>query len=126
MSSRLIDTLKIFGVDATLSYTVQGPVVTKYAVQLAPGTRYNLVTNIADNLKGALHAKSLRIEAPIPGEECIGIEVPNRASAGISFREIIESDAWRNFKGELPLLFGKDAAGKELVAEIEEKGYDNL
>ena len=67
---------------------------------------------------GALHAKSLRIEAPIPGEEAIGIEVPNRAPAGISFREIIESDAWRNAKGELPLLFGKDAAGKELVADL--------
>ena len=118
MSKRLIDTLKIFGVDATLAYTVQGPVVTKYAVQLAPGTRYNVVTNISDNLMGALHAKSLRIEAPIPGEDCIGIEVPNRSPAGISFREIIESDAWRNFKGELPLLFGKDAAGKELVADL--------
>ena len=118
MSRRLIDTLKIFGVDASLSYTVQGPVVTKYAVQLAPGTRYNAVTNISDNLMGALHAKSLRIEAPIPGEECVGIEVPNRASAGISFREIVESDAWRNFKGELPLLFGKDAAGRELVADL--------
>ena len=118
MSQRLIDTLKLFGVDATLAYTVQGPVVTKYALRLAPGIRYSSVTNISDNLMGALHAKSLRIEAPIPGEECVGIEVPNRAPAGISFREIIESDAWRNFKGELPLLFGKDAAGKELVADL--------
>ena len=118
MSQKLIDTLKLFGIDATLAYTVQGPVVTKYALQLAPGIRYSAVTNIQDNIKGALHAKSLRVEAPIPGEEAIGIEVPNRASAGISFREIIESPAWRNFKGELPLLFGKDAAGKELVADL--------
>ena len=118
MSHRLIDTLKLFGVDATLAYTIQGPVVTKYALKLAPGIRYSAVTNISDNLMGALHAKSLRIEAPIPGEECVGIEVPNRAPAGISFREIIESEAWRNFKGELPLLFGKDAAGKELVADL--------
>ena len=118
MTQKLIDTLKLFGVDASLAYTVQGPVVTKYALKLAPGIRYSAVTNISDNLMGALHAKSLRIEAPIPGEECIGIEVPNRAPAGISFREIIESDAWRNFKGELPLLFGKDAAGKELVADL--------
>ena len=118
MSAKLIDTLKIFGVDATLDYTVQGPVVTKYALKLAPGIRYSAVTNISDNLMGALRAKSLRIEAPIPGEDCVGIEVPNRAPAGISFREIIESDAWRNFKGELPLLFGKNAAGKELVADL--------
>lgn len=118
MTARLINTLKIFGIDASLAYTVQGPVVTKYALSLAPGIRYSAVTNISDNLMGALHAKSLRIEAPIPGEEAIGIEVPNRAPAGISFREIIESDAWRNAKGELPLLFGKDAAGKELVADL--------
>ena len=118
MTHRLIDTLKIFGVDAELAYTVQGPVVTKYALCLAPGIKYSAVTNISDNLMGALHAKSLRIEAPIPGEENIGIEVPNRAPAGISFREIIESNAWRNFKGELPLLFGKDAAGRELIADL--------
>ncbi len=118
MTSRLINTLKIFGIDATLAYTVQGPVVTKYALNLAPGIRYSAVTNISDNLMGALHAKSLRIEAPIPGEESIGIEVPNRKPAGISFREVIESDAWRSCKGELPLLFGKDAAGHELVADL--------
>ena len=74
MSQRLISTLKLFGVDAQLSYTVQGPVVTKYAIELAPGTRYSAVTNLTDNLKGALHAKSIRIEAPIPGEDRIGIE----------------------------------------------------
>ena len=95
-SQRLIDTLKLFGVDATMSYTVEGPVVTKYALMLAPGTRYSSVTNLQDNLKGALHAKSLRIEAPIPGEEAIGIEVPNLKPVGITFREIFESDAWKN------------------------------
>ena len=117
-SQRLIDTLKLFGVDATMSYTVQGPVVTKYALMLAPGTRYTAVTNLQDNLKGALHAKSLRIEAPIPGEEAVGIEVPNLKPAGITFREIFESEAWKNSKAELPLLFGKRADGKELVADL--------
>ena len=118
MTHRLIDTLKLFGVDATLAYTVEGPVVTKYAIRLEPGTRYSAVTNISDNLMGALHARSLRIEAPIPGEDCVGIEVPNRAPAGISFREIIESEAWKKSKGELPLLFGKRADGTELVADL--------
>jgi S-DNA-T family DNA segregation ATPase FtsK/SpoIIIE len=118
MSQRLVSTLKLFGVDAKLDYTVQGPVVTKYAIELAPGTRYSAVTNLTDNLKGALHAKSIRIEAPIPGEDRIGIEVPNRKSAGISFREIFESEAWRGAKAELPLLFGKRADGKELVADL--------
>ena len=115
---KLIDTLKLFGVDATLSDTVQGPVVTKYKILLAPGTRYSAVTNLTDNIKGAMHATSIRIEAPIPGEEAVGIEVPNRKPAGISFREIFESDTWKNSKAELPLLFGKDAAGNELVADL--------
>ena len=118
MSEKLVNTLKIFGIDATMYDTVQGPVVTKYKIALAPGTRYSAVTSLSDNLMGALHAKSLRIEAPIPGEDLVGIEVPNRKSVGISFREIFESDAWRSSKAELPLLFGKDAAGKELVADL--------
>lgn len=117
-SRRLIDTLKLFGIEATLSYTVRGPVVTKYAVELAPGTRYSVVTNISANLMGAMHARSLRIEAPIPGEDRVGIEVPNRKPVGISFREIFESKAWKESKAELPLLFGKDAAGKELIADL--------
>ncbi len=118
MSQKLINTLKIFGIDATMSYTVQGPVVTKYAIELTPGTRYSTVTTISNELMGALHAKSLRIEAPIPGEDRVGIEVPNRKPAGISFREVFESETWKNSKAELPLLFGKDAAGKELVADL--------
>jgi len=118
MKVHLINTLKIFGVDASMSYTVLGPVVTKYAIELSPGTRYSAVTNISNELMGALHAKSLRIEAPIPGEDRVGIEVPNKKPAGISFREIFESAAWRNSKAELPLLFGKDAAGRELVADL--------
>ena len=118
MSKRLIDTLNLFGIQAVMSYTVEGPVVTKYAISLAPGTRYNAVTSLQNNLTGALHATSLRIEAPIPGQDCIGIEVPNRKPAGISFRQVIESDAWRNSNYELPLLFGKDAAGNDLVADL--------
>ena len=118
MAETLISTLQLFGVSASLSYTVCGPVVTKYAVKLAPGTLYNAVSKIYSNLKGALRAKSLRLETPIPGEEEVGIEVPNKNPAGISFREIFESDKWQSSKAELPLLFGKDAAGHELIADL--------
>ena len=102
---RLIDTLKLFNVDATLSYKVEGPVVTKYAIELKPGTKYSVVTSLSDNLMGALHAKSLRIEAPIPGEDRVGIEVPNTKPVGIGFREIFEGETFRNCHYELPLLF---------------------
>ena len=118
MSQKLVDTLKLFDVNASLAYTVQGPVVTKYALTPEPGTRPEKFTSLQATLMMALKAKSLRIEAPIPGEDKIGIEVPNRKPAGISFREIFESDAWRDSKAELPLLFGKRADGKELVADL--------
>ena len=118
MSQKLVDTLKLFDVTATLAYTVQGPVVTKYALSPEPGTRPEKFTALQATLMMALKAKSLRIEAPIPGEDKIGIEVPNRKPAGISFREIFESDAWKSSKAELPLLFGKRADGKELVADL--------
>ena len=119
-SERIINTLKLFGVEATLSYTVQGPVVTQYAIKKRENIPYSKVLAHENELKGALHAKSLRIEAPIPGKEEIGIEVPNAKPAGISFREIFESATWKsaNAKMELPLMFGKDAAGKELVADL--------
>jgi len=118
MSHKLIDTLKLFDVTAELAYTVQGPVVTKYALTPEPGTRPEKFTSLQATLMMALKAKSLRIEAPIPGEDKIGIEVPNRKPAGISFREIFESEAWKTSKAELPLLFGKRADGKELVADL--------
>ena len=120
MSTRIINTLKLYKIDATLSFTVKGPVITKYAIKLAEGTPYSSVTKHELELMGALHAKSLRIEAPIPGKEEVGIEVPNTKPAGISFREIFESETWKtaNAKMELPLLFGKDASGKELVADL--------
>lgn len=120
MSKKLVDTLKLYGVDATLSYTIQGPVVTKYALTPEPGIKPEKFTALQNTLMMALKAKSIRIEAPIRGEDKIGIEVPNRTAVGISFREIFESETWKkaNQKWALPLLFGKDAAGNDLVADL--------
>ena len=118
MAQRLIDTLKVFDVNAELAYYVAGPVVTQYALTLDLGTRVEKVAGLARNLQMALQATSLRIEAPIPGKNAVGIEVPNLKPVGITFREIFESDAWKNAHAELPLLFGKRADGKELVADL--------
>ncbi len=119
-SQRLLDTLALFNIKGQLSYTVRGPVVTQYAVLLEPGTRYSAVESLQANIKGALHAKSLRIEAPIEGEEAVGFEVPNEKPIGVSFREIFESEAWQTAKDkyEVPLLFGREASGRELVADL--------
>ena len=117
-AKRLIDTLSLFNIKAKISKIITGPVVTKYAIFPEPGTRYESITSLLNNLKGAMQAKSLRIEAPIPGENLVGIEVPNLRPAGISFREIIESDTWKNADCALPLLLGKDVEGNNLVVDL--------
>lgn len=127
MKALLIDTLKVFDIDATIPYTITGPVVTQYAIQPAPGIRYSSIQSLYPNLQGALKAKSLRIQAPIPGENAVGLEVPNLTAASVSFREILESDLWKKNaewpssglpKFKVPLLLGKDAAGNDLVVDL--------
>ena len=95
MAQRLIDTLKVFDVNAELAYYVAGPVVTQYALTLDLGTRVEKVAGLARNLQMALQATSLRIEAPIPGKNAVGIEVPNLKPASVHFREIIDGELWQ-------------------------------
>ena len=121
MAQRLIDTLKVFGVNAELAYYVAGPVVTQYALTLETGTRVEKAAGLQRNIQMALQATSLRIEAPIPGKNAVGIEVPNLKPASVSFREIIDGELWqKNSPGkfQVPLLLGKDAAGNDLVADL--------
>ena len=121
MAQRLIDTLKVFDVNAQLAYYVAGPVVTQYALALDLGTRVEKVAGLSRNLQMALQATSLRIEAPIPGKNAVGIEVPNKKPASVHFSEIIAGELWqKNSPGkfQVPLLLGKDAAGNDLVADL--------
>ncbi len=121
MAQRLIDTLKVFDVNAELAYYVAGPVVTQYALTLDLGTRVEKVAGLSRNLQMALQATSLRIEAPIPGKNAVGIEVPNLKPASVHFREIIDGELWRkncSGKFQVPLLLGKDAAGNDLVVDL--------
>ncbi len=121
MAQRLIDTLKVFEVNAQLAYYIAGPVVTQYALTLDLGTRVEKVAGLQRNIQMALQATSLRIEAPIPGKNAVGIEVPNAKPASVCFREIIDGETWqKNSPGkfQVPLLLGKDAAGNDLVADL--------
>ncbi len=128
MAQKLIDTLKVFDINATLAYTVEGPVVTQYALEPELGVRVERIAGLSGNLQMVLRAKSLRIQAPIPGENAVGIEVPNKVAASVSFREIVESKLWRDKavipkggaqpKFQVPLLLGKDAAGHDLVVDL--------
>ena len=127
IGAKLIETLKLFDVEATLIDKVQGPVVTQYKLSLAPGTRPEKVEALQSTLMMAMKAKSLRIQAPIPGEDAVGIEMPNKTAASVSFRELIESAVWKKntaldrhgqAKYNLPLLLGKDAAGHDLISDL--------
>lgn len=124
---KLLSTLKLFDIDASLAYKVQGPVVTQYALTLAPGIKPEKVEALQNTLMMSMKAKSLRILAPIPGEDAVGVEMPNKTPIGVSFREIIESETWKKntacgkngqAKYNLPILLGKDAAGHDLVSDL--------
>ncbi len=121
MAQRLIDTLNVFEIKAQLAYYIAGPVVTQYALTLDLGTRVERVAALQKNIQMALQATSLRIEAPIPGKNAVGIEVPNTKPASVCFREIYDGELWQSNspgKFQVPLLLGKDAAGNDLVADL--------
>jgi S-DNA-T family DNA segregation ATPase FtsK/SpoIIIE len=122
MERRLVDTLKVFGVDVQPAFRVTGPVVTQYALTLAPGVKPERISSLSNAIQMALEAKSLRIQAPIPGKNAVGIEVPNQKPASVSFREVFDSSLWQTKamtgKFQVPLLLGKDAAGNDLIADL--------
>ena len=120
MAQKLISTLDQFGIETTLAFTVPGPVVTQYALTPAPTVKVERIPALAGNLQMALEAKSLRIQAPIPGKNAVGIEVPNLKPCGVNFGDIARAETWQNAmrKMQVPLLLGKDAAGNDLVADL--------
>jgi S-DNA-T family DNA segregation ATPase FtsK/SpoIIIE len=125
--AKLMETLKVFGVAAELANTIEGPVVTQYAVTPAPGVRVERITGLTRDLQRALKAKTIRIFAPIPGEDTVGIQIPNKTREMVTFREIVESAEWQNNatwpkggapKIPVPLLLGKNVAGDEVVEDL--------
>ncbi|MCQ2392636.1 MAG: DNA translocase FtsK 4TM domain-containing protein, partial [Kiritimatiellae bacterium] len=120
MAQKLISTLDQFGVPTTLAFTTPGPVVTQYGLSLAPGVKPEKVTALSATLQMTLEAKSLRIQAPIPGKNAVGIEVPNLKPCGVHFGDIARSETWQTAinKMNVPLLLGKDAAGNNLVSDL--------
>lgn len=112
-------TLKSFGVEARCVGWEQGPVVTRFELQPAPGVKVQRITSLANDIALALAAPSVRIEAPIPGKSAVGIELPNERASLVTLREILESPA---FQRPDPLLvaLGKDIAGYPVVANLVE------
>ncbi|MTE28380.1 cell division protein FtsK, partial [Winogradskyella sp. ZXX205] len=91
------------------------PSVTRFEVHPEPGVKVNKITNLADDIKLSLSAKDIRIEAPIPGKNTIGIEVPNRVSKVVDLRQMIRSAAFRTNPSPLTAALGVDISGNPVV-----------
>ena len=114
----LKDTLSEFKVDIELGEVHTGPVITRYDVHPAPGVRVEKISNLDKNLAMALRADSVRILAPVPGKGCVGIEVPNQNPSAVCLKEILQSKAWADAGAEIPIVLGKEASGRALVADL--------
>lgn len=117
-SKLLEETLAEFGIEVKVVEVEQGPVITRYELMPAPGVKVNSIAVLSDDIALALKAVSVRLIIPIPGKSAIGVEVPNSIASAVHFRELIESNAFRNKKLQLPLALGKDTSGKTLIADL--------
>ncbi len=117
-AQRLVETLQSFGVETKVINVSRGPTVTRYELQPKAGVKISKITNLADDIALNLATAGVRIEAPIPNKAAVGIEVPNRASATVGVREIIESATFSSSKSKLTVSMGKDIGGNTVVADI--------
>ena len=117
-SGKILETLKSFGVEASLLGTSRGPAVTRYELTPAAGVKISKITNLSDDIALSLAAMGVRIEAPIPGKAAIGIEVPNKTVSTVYLRSILESDQFRSAQSALTFCVGKDIAGLPVVGDI--------
>ncbi len=112
-------TLKNFNVRASVVNVTQGPSVTRFEVHPEPGVKVNKITNLSDDIKLSLSAKDIRIEAPIPGKNTIGIEVPNKVSKMVYLREILRSNEFRSNPSPMTAVLGLDIAGQPAVTDLK-------
>lgn len=115
---KLQQTLKNFGVNVTILNVSCGPSVTRYEIQPEMGVKVSKIVNLADDIKLNLAAADIRIEAPIPGKAAIGIEVPNKETVPVMFRELVESEAFKKHPSPCAFAAGKDIAGQTVVTDI--------
>lgn len=117
-SKKLVETLETYGAKTRIVGIHRGPSVTRYELEPAAGVRVSKITGLSDDIALSLAATSVRIEAPVPGKACIGIEVPNSHRDTVSLRELIDSDEYRGSDGKLTFAVGKDIEGKIVMGDI--------
>ena len=117
-ATKLQKTLYSFGVSAKVENVSVGPAITRYELKPAEGVRVSKIANLADDIALNLAAETIRIEAPIPGKQAVGIEVPNKEKESVHLREVLESDEFKNNKSKLTVALGRDVAGEIELADI--------
>ncbi len=117
-ATKLQKTLYSFGVSAKVENVSVGPAITRYELKPAEGVRVSKIANLADDIALNLAAETIRIEAPIPGKQAVGIEVPNQEREAVHLREVLDSEEFRNNKSKLTIALGKDVAGNIQLADI--------
>ena len=117
-ANKLQKTLYSFGVSAKVENVSVGPSITRYELKPAEGVRVNRIANLADDIALSLAAETIRIEAPIPGKQAVGIEIPNKEKEIVALKDIIDSSEFKKAKSKLSFALGKDAAGEAVVTDI--------
>ena len=117
-ATQLQRTLHSFGVSAKVENISVGPAITRYELKPAEGVRVSKIANLSDDIALNLAAESIRIEAPIPGKQAVGIEIPNKEKESVPLRDVIESEEFENNKSKLSVALGKDVAGNIVLADI--------
>ena len=118
MGQKLMDALRTFKVDGTLTGRTSGPTVTQYEIEPSPGVKVRQFANLANDLALAMRAQSIRIVAPIPGKGAVGVEVPNPTAEMVYFRDMLESRDYQNTPRALPIALGKDLEGRAVIADL--------
>lgn len=119
-ATQLEHTLLDFSIEARVTGVSRGPVVTRYELELAAGTRVSKIVNLTDNIALALASESVRIIAPIPGRSVVGIEIPNKVRSSVYLRDVLESDGFKSTKNEIPFVLGKGIYGNNIVTDLSE------
>lgn len=117
-AAKLQKTLYSFGVSAKVENVSVGPAITRYELKPAEGVRVSKIANLADDIALNLAAETIRIEAPIPGKQAVGIEVPNAQREAVHLREVLDSDVFTQNESKLAIALGKDVAGNVQLADI--------
>lgn len=117
-SHKLIETLKSFGVKAKVTGVSMGPTVTRYEIAPEPGVKVSKIVNLSKDIALSLAAKSVRIEAPIPGKSAVGIELANKTVNTVTLREVLETDEFKNSESKLSVALGKDICGSPIILDI--------